>query len=324
MPNKKRRPTRLSEGVVRAQRPAVDIEESASSNAGAVAGDLQPFLLRGLPEGQTLPDMALFQTILGAIVLHDSEAMEAADEADFDARSRLNHFQLVRDDIKNRLYPKLSDIRDTWDAAFGRDTCQRILGLGGSLPAETLRVRRLVDRIVRLLSDPDFVLPPAVSDIASVDTQKWVDDLKPDLDGLVDTRDQLSAAKRETERTLAAKTEAVETYKSSYSRCSQLLETFYRVSGNEHLAEKLRPPVPKAKSSEPRSDGGAKPEETEGSPPDEAAEADGAAPRVRPDRPPAEEQAASPPKVLWAPRRTAEEPPAESEAQPAEVQLAED
>ncbi len=319
MPTKKRRPTRLSESVVRAQRPAVDIEKSASSNAQPVAADLEPFLLRGLPEGQTLPDMALFQVMLGAIVRHDSEAMEAADEAHFEALSRLNHFQLVRDDYKNRLYPKLTDIRDTWDAAFGQDTCQRILGLGVALPAETLRVRRLVDRIVRLLSAPDFQLPPLVSDIAGVDTQKWVDQLKPDLEGLRATWEQLFAAKREAERTLAAKTASVATYRTSYSRCTQLLETFYRVSGNEHLAEKLRPPKPRSKASTPETDA-TEPEAAEASP---AAEGDGGeerqapgadepATRGRPDRPPAD------PEARWTPRVMFDEPARPAGAEPAE------
>ncbi len=331
MSTKKRRPTRLSETVVRAQRPATDFEKSATSNAEPVAADLQPFLIRGLPEGATLPDMALLQVILGDIVRHDAEVMEAADEAHFEALSRLNHFQLVRDDYKNRLYPKLSDIRDTWDKAFGQGTCQRILGLGVALPAETLRVRRLVDRIVRLLGGPDFQLPPAVSDIAGVDTQKWVAELQPDLDGLRDTWEQLSGAKREAERTLADKSAAVATYRKSYSSCGLMLETFYKVSGNDHLAKKLRPPATKAKPAESEAEKALEAVETEGSPPEKAAEGgDGGEPpeteaeeaeaRARPHRPPAEE---TPPAILWG-YRAAEDEPAELEARPAEAPPAED
>lgn len=296
MPVTKRRKTKLSEEVIRKQRPAVDIQKSAQGNADAVAEDLRDFLLRGLPEGQSLPDVALLQVILGNIVVHDSQAMEDADEAHFDALSRLNRLQLVRDAYRGGLVPTLVEIRDTFDTAFGTDSCQRVLGLGVELPAETLRVRRLGDRVVRLLGADDFELPPPVSDIASVDIEKWVKNLKPDLEGLHESMDQISEAKREAERTLAAKKLAVETYQQTYLRGSQLLETLYRVSGNEHLADKLRPTIPKSRSSAAggESDPSGSPEpaaEGDGSPtsPEGAAE-----PTARPDRPPSE---ARPPEI---------------------------
>lgn len=268
MPIKKRRKTKLSEGVIHKQRPAIDIETSAISNAAPVAADLEPFLLQGLPEGEVLPDLELLQIMVGNIVRRHSEEMEASDEAHFEALSRLHHLQLVRESFKSRLGPKLSDIRDTFDTAFGEDTCQRILGLGVNIPNETLRMRRLGDRVVRRLTAPGFELPPRVSDIAGVDTEKWVRELEPELEGLRRTMDELSEAKRESERTLQAKTLAVETYHQSFLRGSQLLETLYRVSGNEHLADKLRPPVAKSKTTA-ATDGDPPPESSPESTPDD-------------------------------------------------------
>ena len=297
MPTQKRRPTRLSEVVIRRQRPAVDIEKSASSNAEKVAADLEPFLLRGLPEGASLPDMALIQIVLGAVVLHDSEVMEAADEAHFEALSRFNRLGLVRDAFKRRLIPTLADIRDTFDTAYGPDSCQRILGLGVNIPSDTLRLRRVADRVLRQLTAPDFELPPAVSEIAGVDLEKWVGQLRPDLTGLRDTIDRLSDAKREFERTQAAKSDAVETYGRTYLRCSLMLETIYKVSGNDHLAEKLRPPTPKSKTPDTEADAEQAPAEAgeqaaEGddgggeAAEEEPSEAEVPEAEARPDRPP--------------------------------------
>ena len=298
MPTNKRRRTRLSEGVIRDQRPAIDIETSALSNAGAVTADLEPFLLRGLPEGETLPDMAMFQVVLGTLVRRDSETMEAADEAHFKALSRVNHFQLVRDDFSGRLYPKLTEIRDTFDAAFGRDSCQRILGIGVNIPTETLRLRRLGDRVLQRLTASDFVLPPRLSEGVAVDTVKWVEELTPDVDGLRQTLERLSETRRESERTLKVKTEAVETYRNSYRRCTSMLETLYRVSGNDHLADKLRPPTPKSSTPERQpdsgaaegsgDDAGAEPVAENGEAEEPVSEAEAAEPRARPDIPPAE------------------------------------
>ncbi len=325
MPVIKRRKTKLSEEVVRKQRPALDIQKSAVGNAGDVADDLEPFLMRGLPEGQTLPDVALFQVILGNVVHNDSDAMEAADEAHFDAFSLLNRLQLSRDDYKGRLVTTLTDIRDTFDTAFGRDSCQRVLGLGVELPAETLRVRRLSDRVVRLLSAEDFELPPAVSDIAGVDVEKWLRELTPDLTGLHDVLDRMSEAKRDVERKLEAKSRSIETYEQTFLRGSQLLEVFYKVSGNEHLAVRLRPTIPKSRSATAKGDEGSTggssdsteestepPAEGAGEEPPESSTEDAPESRVRPDRPPSAGRSDGPTTEVRPDRPPADERPAQA------------
>ncbi len=296
MPSNKRRATQLSLGVIRKQKPAVDVETSAHSNADDVAADLEEFLLLGLPDGETLPDTALLQRILGNIVRLHGEAMEGADEAHFAALSRVNHFLLVRDDFTGRLFPKLVEIRDTFDAAFGLDTCQRILGIGTGIPSEPLKVRRLSDRVVQRFEAPDFVLPPKRSQGVAVDTVQWVSEVRPDLEGLRQSMKDLSEARREADRTLEAKDETIEVYVDTYGRCSRLLETFYLVAKRDRLANKLRPTTPKPRSSE-------KPDEPAESREQAAAEgedgdeeepslADQSVLGSRPDRPPAEARSA--------------------------------
>ena len=242
MPAIKRLATQVSRTVIRQQRPSVDVETSALTNAEEVAVTLEPFLRQGLPEGATLPDMALFQVILGNIVGHHAEQMEAADEAHFAALSRLNHFRLVRDDLLGIVLPKMVDFRDSFDAAFGPNTCQRILGLGSRIPRDALTVRRLGDRVVGRLTAPDFELPPRRSESVSLDPELWVAELTPGLDGLRDTLHRLSEARRLADRTLEAKNRAVNTYSNTYSWCTFLLETLYRMGGRDHLADRLRPP----------------------------------------------------------------------------------
>ncbi len=218
--------------------------------------------------------MTLFQVILGKIVALHSKAMEQADETHFAALSRVNHFILVRDDFSGRLFPKLVEIRDTFDAAFGRDTCQRILGLGTGIPSEPFKVRRLSDRVVLRLDAPDFVLPPKRSEGVAVDTAQWVLEVRPDLEGLEGSMRDLSEARRESDRTLQAKLDAIEVYEDTYARCSRLLETIYLVVKRDHLAEKLRPAIPKPKS--PDKEAGDSAEAGEQAAEDEGGEAESA------------------------------------------------
>jgi len=244
----KRLATQVSLTVIRQQRPSEDVETSALTNADDVAASLEPFLIQGLPEGASLPDLALFQVILGNIVGHHADAMEAADEANFAALSRLNHLRLVRDSLIGIVLPKLLDFRDTFDVTYGPNTCQRILGLGIGIPRDALTVRRLTDRVVSRLTAPDFELPPQRSEGVKVDPVTWVAEVSPSLGGLRTTMTSLSEAKRLADRTLEAKNAAVETYNNSYSWCTSLLETFYRMGGREHLADRLRPTIPRSRS----------------------------------------------------------------------------
>ncbi len=248
MPIQKRLATQVSLTVIRQQRPSEDVETSALTNADDVAASLEPFLIQGLPEGASLPDLALFQVILGTIVGRHADAMEAADEANFAALSRLNHLRLVRDSLIGIVLPKLLDFRDTFDVTYGPNTCQRILGLGIGIPRDALTVRRLTDRVVSRLTAPDFELPPQRSEGVKVDPVTWVAEVSPSLGGLRTTMTSVSEAKRLADRTLEAKNAAVETYNNSYSWCTSLLETFYRMGGREHLADRLRPTIPRSRS----------------------------------------------------------------------------
>ncbi len=311
MARPKGKPTRLSQGVVRKQRPAVDIEESARTNAPKVASDLEPFLLRGLPEGQTLPDLVLLQVTLGNVVRADAEAMEAADEAHFEEVSRYNKMRKQRDETRDRLFPALGNLRDNWDASYGPNDCQSTLGLGINLPSESLRLRRLGSRVIRMLSAPGLELPAVETGSPGIEAETWIATLTPDVDGLRETMNQMSEIGREVERKLMAKTLAVETYEESLVRGSQVLEVFYKVSGNEPFARRLRPSIRKARRAA-REGGEGDGSKAEGSAPeasaaaeaggpsasaseptaDDAGDADDSDSDAAPDRPPAGGQAA--------------------------------
>ena len=244
MPAVKLRKTQISTGVIRQQRPLLDVATAAFSNAEDIARDLEPFLAQGLPEGATLPDMALFQVILGNLLQRHGDEMEAADEAHFAVLSQLGVLRLVRDDVSGRIFAKLVEIRDTFDAAFGVNASQKVLGVGVHMPEDPLTVRRLGDRVLLRLRAEDFALPPKRSEGVAVQPEEWVSELAPDLDALRRTLVEVAEAKRESQRTLEVKTAALDTYKSTYSRCINMLATLYRLAGRDHLADRLKPFVP--------------------------------------------------------------------------------
>ncbi len=290
MPAPKLRPTQISREIIKIQRPSLDVESSAFQHAPEAATSAEPLLLEGLPADATVPDLELLQVIVGNIVRQRRQALEAADEAHFAALSRLNHLRLVRDDVKGRLLPQLTDIRDTFDAAFGVNTCQRILGIGSRIPEDALTVRRLGERVISRLDAPDFQLPPARSEGVAVNSKQWVIELTPDVDSLRETLVSLSEAKRQADLTLEAKEAEIDSFSSIYGRGSRLLEAIYDFAGREHLAERLRPtsrrPRPAGDSDDPGDD--TPPQSTEGETPPEDTPPD-------PQEPPPVDEPADPP-----------------------------
>ncbi len=247
MPNRMK-PTQLSRSVTRLQRLLLDVGSSALEHAAEVAGAVTPVLQAGLPEGATMPDLELFQVILGNVLGNDRQQVEAADEAHFTVLSRLNHQRLVRDDSREQLFPKLVEIRDTFDSAFGPGSCQRILGIGTHIPRTPLEVRRLCDRVIQRLSAPDFELPPARSAGVALDPQQWVAELQPPTDVLRGALAAISVETRQADLTLEAKLEAIEASEKNFGRCSRMLEALYEVGERPHLAKRLRPPTRRSSS----------------------------------------------------------------------------
>ncbi len=264
------KPTQLSRSVTRLQRQLLDVETSALEHSEEVAGAVEPVLQAGLPDGATMPDLRLFQEILGHVLRHDRQNVEAADEAHFTALSRLNHQRLVRDDSKERLLTKMVEIRDTFDSNYGAGSCQRILGIGTHIPRTPLEVRRLCDRVVLRLSAPDFELPPARSAGVAVDPQQWVAELQAPTDVLRGALEAISVEKRQADLTLEAKLEAIETSEKNYGRCSRMLVALYEVGERPHLAQRVRPTTRRS-SSDPEDDSG-EPGESSGEPGDDESE----------------------------------------------------
>ncbi len=281
------KPTLLSRSVTRLQRLLLDVETSALEHAEEVAGAVTPVLQTGLPDGATMPDLELFQVVVGHVLRHDRERVEAADEAHFTVLSRLNHQRLVRDDAREQLFPKLVEIRDTFDSAYGAGSCQRILGIGTHIPRTPLEVRRLCDRVIQRLSAADFVPPPARSAGIVVDPQQWVTELQPPTDTLRGALEAISVERRQADLTLEAKLEAIEASEKDLGRCSRMLEALYEVGERPHLAKRVRPTNRRPPSdAEDGSGDGNSPDDSSDEPGDDSEESDDATPGEQGGDPP--------------------------------------
>ncbi len=315
MKHSKRARTRLSEIVVANNRKAGPIGDAALGSAEEVGVGLNAFFARGLPEGAELPDLVLTQVILGNIVLNDARTMVLADHAHFDAVSAVNKIRRERDYFSARLSPTLIRIRIDWDRAYGTNSCQQILGLGIEIPDDAIRLENLGSRIIRVLSADDFELPREVPQEAGIDPQVWLAEVKQSYDGLASKIDEFDAAKRVVERKLLAKQAAIETYETSFLRCTQILGAFYKASGHDGLAARLRQtvrrkhgraePAPEEGEGEPRgATGGEEPPVTGEQPGGQATpQAPSGSAGVAPDRPPVLQVAPDrPPTARAAPR----------------------
>lgn len=254
----------LSKMVTDRRRSARFVEVAALTHAEEAAAALAPLLEAELAEGETLPDLALLQRLLGRALATQSAAMVAADELhnaelddDFAPRSR-------RDEVTAELYRRLVGIRGAAAELYGAERSAALLGVDGATAQQPDALRRQAERLMARLRDPAFELPPPLLPGVAVDPASWVEILEPAATAVGEVLRELDRETREAETSFKNKTAAMAAYDRVFLSVARLLEALYRSAGEELLADRVRP-------------SGRRPGETAEPPPVEGEEAAGGA-----------------------------------------------
>ncbi len=194
---------------------------------------LSPFL----PEGVTLPDIALVLQILTSILTKASEKLtdvswQRRDEGMVDKEARSQ-----RDAAAQTLRPKVRHVSDCLFNAFGEEA-------PASFGVETIETvpMALHDQVVHLdrhLRKPEALeRKPQVG--ITIDLVALADSLEPEKTVLGDSLDTLTAEERATEAALIEKDRLVDDIRRLYVAAAKVIEGFYRLAGLDEEAERLR------------------------------------------------------------------------------------
>lgn len=233
-----------SKAVIDRQRIGESILAAARTHADHVAQRLHEVLSPFIPEGQSLPDLAVLQLVVANLLEDRLEKLVAADEAHFEELADDLDPRVRRDETAQILYDKLIQIRSTLNGAFGAERGDNLLGFNGPTPRDPRILHRQATRALNRLREPDPEFPSGSLHGFRFDRNALADELQPAVDDLSAALRDVTRELRETETTKAEKDEAIEAFDAAVGGTARMLTGFDQLVGLDSFAKKIRLTLP--------------------------------------------------------------------------------
>ncbi len=196
--------------VVTKRRRATKLKSAAFENAaegGASLGRQTSPLLK--PDEQ-LPDWVLVILLIGRLIVDRLDALLNWDKSLYGKRLVRRRLGNQRDRQTRDLRSMLIDIRQAAEAVFGEERSAELIATDGKTPAVPDTLLDQAAHALENLRDPALEVPEVkVAGFTKPDMNEWIAAIEPVLDGLDDVRGQIDSLKRQEERMLTDKDEAV-------------------------------------------------------------------------------------------------------------------
>ncbi len=215
--------------------------ESAVITQGAdIGASLAGRLSTSLEEGEEIPDIPLFFTLIGRRMGDFRSVMVDTARAHADELANDDGFREMRDKAMSALTGDYVAIRTTFYQAFGPELALAI-GFERNVVRDPAALELQVDRLVTNLSDPELELPEPRFDGVTLSPPALVEVFRPNLGKLREARAALDQEVRKSDVTLVAKKDAVDAYDREFLMLSRCLEASFVLGGEPELAKRVRP-----------------------------------------------------------------------------------
>ncbi|MEE8507947.1 MAG: hypothetical protein V3T07_02685 [Myxococcota bacterium] len=216
------------------------VEAAITTQGADIGASLAGRLSTSLEEGEEVPDIPLFFTLIGRRMGDFRSAMVDTAQAHADELANDDAFREMRDQAMSSLTGDYVAIRTTFYQAFGPELALAI-GFETNVVREPAALELQVDRLVSNLSAPGLELPePRFAGVA-LSPPALVEVFQPNLDKLKAARAALDREVRKSDKTLVVKNQAVEAYDREFLILSRCLEAAFVLGGEPDLAKRVRP-----------------------------------------------------------------------------------
>ncbi len=219
---------------------AIKLSKLLKNHGDEIAEHLAPRMSAVLEEGEELPDVAHLLDVLGRMLMHESEGLDAADDARVTEGADLS---LTRKQMRRRVAPELRSrviwARDQMRNAYGAEKAARLLDFEGRTP----RGRRdLEDLAIVLVSRLPGLEPPKTKARPPPNLTAWADYVRPALEEFKWHLDEIQGRSTNESVVVGVKNEALADFDRTYRRVVRMTELFYELAGLEKAIEFLRQP----------------------------------------------------------------------------------
>lgn len=193
-----------------------------------------------LEEGETLPDLGLLQNLLVRLVRNEEQAMISADKSNERELGGDLVMRRRRDELVDRLYDRLVEIRTTLSALFGPEEALELVQLTGRTSRNPELLILQAERVIDRLQAPDVRPVEIRVEGFQGDPAQWIAQVQPLLGDLNRTLEEVETERRSAVSTVREKQEALSGFDATVGGVVRILRGFLQLSGLDTEAERLR------------------------------------------------------------------------------------
>ncbi len=212
----------------------------AGTQGDEVAEQLIEVLSEDLREGEEMPDIRFFFTLLGRRMARFGTAMVEASERHLDELADDETLRYERDETTSALASDYIAMRDGYRIGYSRKIAAAV-GFEKHVATDPVAIELQTDRLLTNLEKPELELPPARYPGIAPRPDGTVALFRPNLKRLKTARAGLNRAHREADSSQMLKNDAVTAHDREFPNLSRCFEVCCVVAGLHDLARRVRP-----------------------------------------------------------------------------------
>jgi len=213
---------------------------AVTANAPKATATLTEALTPLLHEGETLPDLQLFQELLMRWVEQRAELLVAKDDAnllellDVNPRDR-------RDRLAAEVYAEVVSLRESAVGLYGDEGAEKLLGFSGRTAEDPeLLLRQANQAMARLRSD-DIPEPEFRGEGVVTDLEQWPDRVEPKVRALGQVLQELEIERWLGFQSVSEKSGALTAFDFTLGQVARIVRGLFALSGLSRAAELFFP-----------------------------------------------------------------------------------
>ena len=262
-PTKRRRKDSYSQAVLNRIRLANDLRSSLDVHETKIADRWEDLLSPYLEDGERLE----LTTLVRATDRLIANRLRRLEESEEEHRLELDQDSVLREERRHwagELRRRLVDLRQSAKSLYGKAVAEKFLGLSGRTPRNLVELRRVGQRVVNRISDPERDRPETRHPGTELEWDWWKEQVEIPLRELEAADRAVSTDEGETDTALEQKRLDLESYDQQVHAVARWLMATYELIDFEPARRSLLPETRgRRRTGKRRSSGEESPESSE-------------------------------------------------------------
>ncbi len=232
---------RHSKEVLQQLESSAEVEASVATHGPIVARKLDEIYARNQEEGQSAPDFLGTMTTLKDGLGASRQSLGEVDNRHVEQLRKIVGLRRERDQLIPSLYHHFAATRQTVEQLFGKGNSFEIAGIDGPTAQKPNKLLRQAAFAIQRFEQPELKLPAVEIEGFEIHPESVARGLRAKADRLEGVFGDLRVLRREAQESRKVKNRRLEEHQKTFLWTARALEGFYRLAGENELADLIRP-----------------------------------------------------------------------------------